>query len=244
MEFRRLINSISGFFRTATDSLLGVIYPKLCEVCGDALVEGEGIMCLACLSAIPDCRIDNLESNQVHQRLAGHAPIERAVAGFHYIRDNRYTMLIQAAKYNGRPRIAAWLAGRMAEELKPKGFFDGIDIIAPVPLHFLKELRRGYNQSEYIASALSAATGIPVVDLLKCNRNHPSQTRRGAFERWLNARDTYSYVYEDSVDGKHILVVDDVITTGATLLSCCEAIHNSVPSAKLSVLALAITDNQ
>ena len=115
-------------------------------------------------------------------------------------------------------------------------------MIVPVPLHILKKLRRGYNQTDYIAGAISRSTGIPVEQALVCRRRHSSQTRRTPFERWVNARDTYSVSPDAELAGKHILIVDDVITTGATLLSCAEAIHTAFPSARISVLSLAVTE--
>lgn len=244
MELRGITRRLTGLLRDGVGSLAGLVYPRLCEVCGTALVDGEETMCLQCLCNFPVCGIDNFDSNLIHIRLAGHAPIERAVAAFYYIRDNRYTRLIQAAKYEGRPRIAAWLARRMAIELLPKGFFDGIGLIVPVPLHFSKKWRRGYNQSDYIAHAVSEATGIPVGYNLKCRRRHATQTRRNAFDRWINARNLYSVVGPEELANSHILIVDDVITTGATLLSCCEALHRAAPSARISVLSLAITQMQ
>ncbi len=244
MELSGITRRLTGLLRQGAESLAGLVYPRLCEVCGTALIDGEETMCLQCLCNFPACGIDDFDSNLIHVRLAGHAPIERAVAAFHYIRDNRYTRLIQAAKYDGRPRIAAWLARRMAAELLPAAFLDGIDLIVAVPLHISKKWRRGYNQSDYIANAISEVTGIPVSDNLTCRRRHATQTRRNAFERWLNARDLYSVVAPDELANRHILIVDDVITTGATLLSCCEAVHRSAPSARISVLSLAITQMQ
>ena len=115
-------------------------------------------------------------------------------------------------------------------------------MIVSVPLHLLKKLRRGYNQTDYIAGAVSRSTGIPMKHALICRRRHSSQTRRTSFERWRNARDTYTVSPDADLSGKHILIVDDVITTGATLLSCAEAIHAAFPSARISVLSLAVTE--
>ena len=244
MELSGITRRLTTLLRDGAESLIGLVYPRLCEVCGTALIDGEETLCLQCLCSMPTCDIDDFDSNLIHIRLAGHAPIERAVSGFYYIRDNRFTRLIQAAKYEGRPRIAAWLARRMAAELIGKGFFDGIDTIVPVPLHFSKKWRRGYNQSDYIADAISGVTLIPVSHALICRRRHATQTRRNAFDRWQNARNIYSVAKPAELTDRHILLVDDVITTGATLLSCCETIHQAAPSARISVLSLAITQMQ
>lgn len=242
MEIRLVISGTVAALRSGAESLLALIYPKLCEVCGDALVDGEDTLCLKCLCEMPLCRITDFRSNFIHDRLAGHAPIEKAVSLYYYLRSNRFTLLIQGAKYNGRPRIASWLARKLTDSIQAAGFFADIDMIVPVPLHLLKKLRRGYNQTDYIAGAVSRSTGIPMKHALICRRRHSSQTRRTSFERLRNARDTYTVSPDADLSGKHILIVDDVITTGATLLSCAEAIHAAFPSARISVLSLAVTE--
>lgn len=242
MEIRLVISGTVAALRSGAESLLALIYPKLCEVCGDALVDGEDTLCLKCLCEMPLCRITDFRSNFIHDRLAGHAPIEKAVSLYYYLRSNRFTLLIQGAKYNGRPRIASWLARKLTDSIQAAGFFADIDMIVSVPLHLLKKLRRGYNQTDYIAGAVSRSTGIPMKHALICRRRHSSQTRRTSFERWRNARDTYTVSPDADLSGKHILIVDDVITTGATLLSCAEAIHAAFPSARISVLSLAVTE--
>lgn len=242
MEILSVIYGTVVALRSGAESLLALIYPRLCEVCGDALVDGEDTLCLKCLCEMPLCRITDFRSNFIHDRLAGHAPIEKAVSLYYYLRSNRFTLLIQGAKYNGRPRIASWLARKLTDSIQAAGFFADIDMIVSVPLHLLKKLRRGYNQTDYIAGAVSRSTGIPMKHALICRRRHSSQTRRTSFERWRNARDTYTVSPDADLSGKHILIVDDVITTGATLLSCAEAIHAAFPSARISVLSLAVTE--
>lgn len=235
MDFR-------GMIREWRNDLTDMIFPHLCEACGTPLTRGEELICTRCRYELPRCRIHTEPFNILHQRIAGHAPIERAAAYFYYYRQSRHATLIHSAKYRGRPRIAAILARNMAEEIAPDGFFDGIDIIVPVPMHRLKELRRGYNQSRVIAAALGKATGIEVGDALVATRRHGTQTRRGPYLRWLNSRGIYAVTDASILQDKHVLVVDDVVTTGATLLACCEAIHRVAPSATISVLTLALTE--
>lgn len=224
--------------------LAGMFFPKLCEVCDTPLVRGEDVICLDCLYNMPLCDIHRDPFNIIHQRLMRHVPIERAAAYFYYTRQSRYTNLILSAKYRNRPHIIDKLAATFAQRISTDGFFDGIDLILPVPMHSSKQLRRGYNQTEYLARGLNRITGIPVYDNLIAIRKHGTQTHKGAYGRWLNARDTYSVEFPAEIDGRHILVVDDVITTGATLATCCEAIHKAAPAATISVLTLAATELQ
>lgn len=236
MGFTRRLGRIAS-------QIISVIYPRLCEVCGTALTEGEDHICLNCLYAMPVCRLDADGFNIIHQRLASHIPVERATGLFYYYRGNPYTRLIHAAKYNGRPRIASYLAALFARRLQPSGFFDGIDLITYVPLHSSKQRHRGYNQSEHIARGIADVTSIAVQPTLIVTRKHNTQTRRDLYHRWLNSLHTYAIdPAATRLSPTHILLVDDVITTGSTILACLDALHQAFPSARLSVLTLAVSN--
>lgn len=224
--------------------VVNLIWPDVCEVCGCTLVKGEKVICLGCRLRLPRTNLHTQEFGLIHHRLAGRVPIERAAGYFYYYRSDPFTRLIHAAKYNGRPNVARYLAREYAGEIKDNGFFSGIDLILPVPLHRFKLWKRGYNQTEYLARGLKDATGIAIGGNLVATRGHSTQTRKGSYMRWLNTRNIYDVVRPDELEGKHILVVDDVITTGATLLACCEAIHRSAPTATISVLTLAVSHLQ
>lgn len=224
--------------------VVNLIWPDVCEVCGCTLVKGEKVICLGCRLKLPRTNLHTQEFSLIHHRLAGRVPIERAAGYFYYYRSDSFTRLIHAAKYNGRPNVARYLAREYAGEIKDDGFFSGIDLILPVPLHRFKLWKRGYNQTEYLARGLKDATGSAIGSNLVATRGHSTQTRKGSYMRWLNTRNIYDVVHPDELEGKHILVVDDVITTGATLLACCEAIHRSAPTATISVLTLAVSHLQ
>ena len=228
---------LKGWF----SDLLRIVFPDVCEVCGSSLVRGEEVICLKCDMNMPRTRVHNDSFNIIHERLAGKTPIERAAGYFYYYRESDYAAIIHNAKYNGRPIIARKLAMRFAGELMADNFFDGIDIILYVPMFFLKKIKRGYNQSEYIAQGISQATNIPIGHNLISKRSHSSQTKKNSYSRWLNAQGVYDVINSDELENKHVLIVDDVITTGATLLACCDVVHNAVPSATISVLSLAVT---
>jgi ComF family protein len=168
--------------------------------------------------------------------------IERAAGYFYYYRGNPYTRLIHVAKYNGRPETGRELAARFADEIINDGFFDGMDLIVSVPLHRFKKLKRGYNQTEYIAEGIARKTGLVINRNLIALKPHSSQTRKNAFERWKNSLDIYGVKNPEELENKHVLLVDDVITTGSTMLACCEAIHRAAPSATISVIALGVTN--
>lgn len=228
---------LKGWF----SDLLRIVFPDVCEVCGSSLVRGEEVICLKCDMNMPRTRVHNDSFNIIHEHLAGKTPIERAAGYFYYYRESDYAAIIHNAKYNGRPIIARKLAMRFARELMADNFFDGIDVVLYVPMFFLKKIKRGYNQSEYIAQGISQATNIPIGHNLISKRSHSSQTKKNSYSRWLNAQGVYDVINPEELENKHVLIVDDVITTGATLLACCDVVHKAVPSATISVLSLAVT---
>lgn len=224
------------------NSLLNLIYPNVCEVCGRSLVGNEQVMCLHCMADMPLTNAHRDDFSIIHKRLASTMAVERTAGYFYYFKNDDYTRLIHRAKYSGRPKLARQLALRFAHGLAEEGFFEGVDFAVPVPMHWMKLIRRGYNQSEEICHGVSAATGLPTERLLVATRGHRSQTALGGLGRWLNLQDVYR-VRDGAVDfgGKHLLLVDDVLTTGATLLSCRKAIYEAFPNAKVSVLVLGVT---
>lgn len=223
------------------DDFVSVFIPPLCEVCGAVLTHGETVMCLRCRTAMPRTRQHLDDFNELHRRLGTHAPVDRAASYFYYQRGDVYTRLIHAAKYKSRPRVSFHLGECFARELMADGFFDGIDLLLPVPLHPSKLRRRGYNQTEVAARGISSATSIPVADNLVALRPHVSQTGLTPVERMANADGVYGVVRPTELDGRHLLVIDDVITTGSTLAACLERLHAAAPSATLSVLTLGLT---
>lgn len=226
------------------DDALRVIFPKVCEVCGRSLSRGEKLLCLHCNLDLPRTRLHEEPFNVLHQRLAGKAPIEKATGYFYYYRGSDYAKLLQRAKYSNRPIIIEKLVYQYVSELKGILFFEDIDVVTAVPMHWFKKLRRGYNQSEVLATAISRATGVALKQVLVAKRGHKTQTRKNRFERWQNTKDIYDVKSIAGLEGKHVLIVDDIVTTGATILACCEALHRKSPTTRISVLSLGVTHLQ
>lgn len=233
---------ISLRLRRMATSIVDIIFPRVCTVCHKSLVEGEDIMCLDCLFNLPRTNLHTRHPNELTDRLFSlKAPIERGTSLYHYVADTPYVQLIHDAKYNRRPRVGRRLAEMHSREIAESGFFEGIDVIIPIPLHFTKLLKRGYNQSEEIARGISDATGIPVGDNLVAVKRHSTQTRKNATERRLNSIGSFKVIYPEELDGLHALIVDDVITTGSTILAGLEAIHAASPTTRLSVYSLGLS---
>lgn len=226
------------------DDALRVVFPLVCEVCGRSLSRGENTICMHCKMEMPRTRLHLEDFNTIHQRLAGKAPIDKAGGYIYYYRDSDFARMIQRAKYNNRPSIMAQLTACYVAEILDDGFFEGIDYVQPVPMHWFKKICRGYNQSEVVARAINKAIGIKQCNCLTKVRQRGTQTRKGRFARWLNTRNAYKTKNIDVLRDKHVLLVDDVITTGATMLACCEAIHKESPTTRISVLSLGVTHLQ
>ena len=196
-------------------------------------------MCIGCDMDLPRLRISDLEFNEIHRRLGHATHIHRAAAWMQYKSGESYSSLILLAKYGGRPSLGLRLGQTFASEALPTGFFDGIDAIVPVPIHFTKRLRRGYNQTERISSGISEVTGIPVMDVLRTVRTHGVQSRHGRDARFSAIAGTIALRKKARVAGLRLLLVDDIITTGATIAECVRALQAGIP-ASVSVASIAL----
>ncbi|HAP50124.1 MAG TPA: amidophosphoribosyltransferase [Porphyromonadaceae bacterium] len=229
--------ALNQWLRAAAD----VLMPRTCSVCGTTLGADEPYVCRGCMAHLPRTRLEQVEFNTMEQLFAGKVPIERAAGFFYYEKDSPYASIIHDAKYRNMPKLGQWIAGQAYAEMKGSGFFEGIEVVVPVPLHRDKLASRGYNQTLYIARGIARAAGIAVAEAVKAARSHSTQTRKGALERWQNTRGMYCLKAGAStaLEGKRVLVVDDVVTTGSTLEACAEALL-AVPGVKISLFTLAV----
>ena len=216
-----------------------VALPRVCPVCGQALDGDEQWLCRRCLAGLPRTHYEDVSFNTMEQHFAGKVPIERATAYFFYEKGSPYASILHDIKYHGTPTLGYWLTSRAVTDMAASRFFDGIDVVTAVPLHRSKLAHRGYNQSEYLARGIADALKIPYVETLKAIRPHTTQTHKGALDRWQNIQGNYSLKKDaDHLAGKHILLVDDVITTGSTL-TVCSTLLKSIPGVTVSLFTLA-----
>lgn len=201
--------------------------------------QGEEVLCVRCQADLPRVRTVSFEENDIARIFWGLVPIEKGISFFHYTPHSPYSRILFELKYHNHPEVGKTMGRIMAEELKATSFFDGIDLIVPIPLSRKKERQRGYNQSDWIAWGLSEATGIPTdTTSVVRTKSNPSQTTLDHRQRRENVRDIFAVRHPESLEGRHILLVDDVITTGATMLSCAETIARAC-RVRFSVLSLA-----
>lgn len=236
-----MIGKVRRVLRSGADSLGALMFPPVCHVCGELLAPDERFVCLHCLSTLPRTLYHRSRFNPMEQRLAGQLPFERATGWLFYTPDTDVARLVYDFKYHGYSGLGRELGKACGTELLPSGFFAGIDMVIPVPLHFLKEWKRGYNQSEMLAVGIGEATGIEVAGNLRAKRPHRSQTTREREDRWQNTSGIFAVSDPHSLKGKHVLIVDDICTTGATIISAGKALIEAQPDIRLSVLTLGVT---
>lgn len=223
--------------------LFEFVFPHYCKVCGHRLDPMEEQLCVTCFLGMPRLEYRADVINRTERMLLTEKSLVRAASVLHYSKESDYRNILFHLKYWRHPQVGVWLARVGAQELIPQGFFEGIDCIVPMPITYWKELRRGYNQSTFIAKGLHKATGIPIINnAVKCVRAHSKQAGLGKYQRWNNAQDLFQVFDIAALQGKHILIVDDVITTGATLCSMIDTIEAAVPDVKVSVFTLALAD--
>ena len=222
--------------------LIELIFPRHCCVCGEVLSRQEQDMCLDCLYKLP--KIEKIHLSELEKVFWGRFDVERVTAYFYYQKESPYNRLLHKMKYGNHPEVGMRLALMAAEQLSKEGFFDGIDAIVPLPLSKKKRRQRGYNQCDYIAEGLSQITGIPVLkDCVVRNKSNETQTHKTRDERWRNVEGIFSLANPELIEGKHILLIDDILTTGATLTNCAIAIKSGC-NCRISVFTLAYTYNK
>jgi len=221
------------------DDFISLLFPRLCYGCGSHLMRNENLICMECYVLIPRTNYHLLPDNPVARLFWGRTFIEKAAAFSFYNRGSRIRNLIHNLKYRGIKEVGYELGRMYGSSLRSSGFTNGIDLIMPVPLHPSKKRKRGFNQSEIISEGIAAATGLPVdVKCLVRKGVSATQTRRSRFERWTNVEGIFFVTDQQIITGKHILLVDDVITTGSTVESCANELLKA-DDVKVSVVALA-----
>lgn len=222
--------------------VLDFVSPRLCAVCGSRLSVTEHALCSACCLRLPRTGFClRPYDNPVAQAFWGQADVERAASFFYFEPHSEVSRMIYSLKYKGRPDIGVALGRLAAGEFMAAGFFDGVDVIVPVPLARKRLRERGYNQSAEVAAGVSSLTGIPVDARSVCRKAFKtSQTKLGRWKRLGNVSGLFEVRRQERLLGKHVLLVDDVFTTGATVMACASAVA-AVPGTTVSIMTLGFT---
>lgn len=221
-------------------SVLQAVFPSLCACCGEILVQGERQICLSCLGDLKHTLYSPLDDNPMERRLATRMPLVHATAMLHFQQGNKVQRLVHNMKFRSGTELCEEMGRQLGLDLLRSGRFDDVDLLVPVPLHWLRRLMRGYNQSELLCRGISKTFGREVnTTALVRHRYTHKQSQRRASDRERNVSGAFRVRRPDELAGCHILLVDDVLTTGATLGSCGQTLA-AVPGLRISVAALSV----
>lgn len=230
-------------FRDWLYSILNLFYPRVCAACGETLLKDEETVCLKCRYTLPFTGYENHADNPLAQVFYGRVRFHAVTACFFFAKSGKVQHLIHELKYKNNPEAGFFLGQELGKTIKDAPLFQGIDYLIPVPLHPRREKQRGYNQSLLIAQGINEVTGIPIGDKYLIRAVYTTtQTKKSADERHKNVKDIFEVRFPEELEGKHVLLIDDVLTTGATLESCAHQLEN-IPGITISAATAACAGN-
>jgi ComF family protein len=223
------------------DSVLHLLFPHVCTGCGSDILNEETELCMKCMDAMPETNFELHQNNPVEKLFWGRLPLTGATAQFYFTKESLMQHLMHQFKYKGNKDLGFQLGRLMGIRLKNTNRFSTIDALVPLPLFPAKEKRRGYNQATVLCDGMAEAMGIPVLDKVITRPQHTeTQTKKGRIERWKNMEGKFILSKPDAISNKHLLLVDDVVTTGATL-EACGAELLKIDNVKLSLACLCVS---
>jgi len=226
-----ILNNIIDIFR--------LFFPKHCPVCLGHIDNESQLICTKCMVDAPLTGFENLANNPVAERVWNMIPIERGCSLLFYVHEGLWRNLAYEFKFRGQWHRALAAGRMMGQMLAQSPLWAHIDSVAAVPLHKARTLSRGYNQSDFLAQGIAESMNIKYLrGVLKRNANTPPQRLAAKEQRWDNVKDAFSVARPELLRGRHLLLVDDVFTTGATMVSCGEAILREVPDCHISIATL------
>jgi ComF family protein len=221
------------------NGLTQLFFPHTCYGCGSDLLSEESLLCLRCLNDLPETNFAKHANNPIEKIFWGRIPVITAMTGFYFSKHAIIQTLIHQLKYKGKKEVGVFLGNRLAMQLKDSNRFNQIDALIPLPLFPDKLKKRGYNQAAVIADGMSEVLGIPVLNNIITRKLFTeTQTRKGRTDRWQNVKESFALLNYEAIQNKHVLLVDDVITTGATT-EACGSVLLSANNVSLSIAALA-----
>lgn len=236
-----LKNPVMVFAKNVFSGARHLLFPRLCCGCQRPMLPEEKLVCFICFRQLSQTNYHHVALNETALRITGRFPLEKATSFCYFAHGGLMQHLLHQIKYKRRADLAFELGEAFGTALAAAGFLEGIDAVVPVPLHFRKEWKRGYNQSERIAAGMEKATHIPVeTRLLRRVRHTESQTSMTAAERQANVKDAFEVRKRSGKPPRHFLLLDDVLTTGATLEACAKAILESIPGSRISIATAAV----
>lgn len=221
---------------------ISLIYPRNCVACGNSLFKHEEQVCNYCYLNLPKSNFHLLQKNPVETLFYGRVPLNFASSFYVFHKKGSIQKILHSIKYKSNKELAILVGEWYAKDLQAHEAMKNIDAIIPVPLHPKKFKQRGYNQSEEFAKGLAKGLNV-TLDLTSLKRSEytSTQTKKSKYERWKNVEEVFEITNKDTLKNQHVIIVDDVITTGATIEACCAKLME-IEGIKISVLSIAYAD--
>lgn len=222
------------------DSVLHLLFPHVCAGCGSDILNEKSVLCMRCIDAMPETNFELHSNNPVEKTFWGRLPLINASAQFYFTKESLMQHLMHQFKYKGNRDLGIQLGRIMGDQLNRSNRFVDVDALIPLPLFPAKEKRRGYNQATILCQGIAEAMKIPVLDRAITRPQHTeTQTKKGRIERWKNMEGKFILSDAAPIRNKHLLLVDDVVTTGATLEACGNELLKA-ENVRLSVATLCV----
>ena len=221
--------------------IFNVFYPEICVCCKNQLTTNEKTICITCRHDLPVTNFTDEKDNLVEKTFYGRVPVLEATSLFYFLKKGKVQQLIHELKYNNQQQIGTFIGDWLSEKILNSNRFKTIDCIIPVPLHKKKQQQRGYNQLTTFGQSLCQKLNIPFYEhVLTKTTSTKTQTKKLRFDRWKNAEHQFKIQNIELIENKHILIIDDIITTGATLEACILSLKN-VKNSTISIATMAYT---
>lgn len=236
-----MLSKVKGILSESVQSLIYLFSPEVCFLCAEALPTGVQVLCPRCMLLLPYTHYIKQPGNKAEQAFWGRIHIEAAFALLYFDKGGDVQKLIHLLKYKNHPEIGEFLGKLMGQAINKSAWGAQIDFIIPLPLHANKQKKRGYNQSEEIAKGIKLLIEKDVkTDILLRGNFTQTQTRKTRTQRWDNVKEAFTLNEHTVLAGKNILLVDDVLTTGATLEAAAAHLRNAGANVYIGVLAMAL----
>lgn len=233
------MTTFTKYLRNYFKDLLTLFYPRCCFACGKPLIKNEEYLCTECEVNLPMTDFHLVENNPVANQFFGKLGINAATSCYYFTKGGKVQHLIHQFKYKGYKEIGFYIGKSYGMKLKDLPLFRDLDFIIPIPLHPKREKARGYNQAEWFANGLSDSLSVPVnTKALKRVIVSETQTSKGRYRRWENVKEIFTIGDTTGLEGRHILIVDDVITTGSTIESAGQVL-SQISGVKISICSMA-----
>jgi ComF family protein len=223
------------------ESLLHFFFPHICEGCGTDIISREHYLCVQCLNRLPLTDYHLYAGNPVEKVFWGRIPLAGATAQYYFTKHSLIQQLMHQVKYKGNKELAFYLGKIMGQQLAASNRFIYTDGLIPLPHFPDKEKKRGFNQATVLSQGIASVLNKPVLNDVVCRSIHTeTQTKKNRIERWQNMENGFALIHGQAIENKHVVLVDDVITTGATLEACGRVILQ-VDTARLSIASLCFS---